>query len=39
MEGDDVRYFSQDEIPNVRFANILKGIVMDYLQCGKNRPE
>lgn len=30
-EGDHPRYFSREEIPNVKFANIIKSIVMDYL--------
>jgi 8-oxo-dGTP diphosphatase len=32
MEGDYPRYFSRDEIPEIKFANILKSIVMDYLE-------
>lgn len=32
LEGDYPRYFSRDEIPNVKFANILGKIVMDYLE-------
>jgi 8-oxo-dGTP diphosphatase len=31
LEGDYARYFSKDEIPNIKFANILREIVMDYI--------
>lgn len=31
LEGDHARYFNRDEIPSVKFANILKRIVMDYI--------
>ena len=31
-EGERLQFFSKDEIPNVKFANILKDIVMDYLK-------
>ena len=31
LEGVRPQYFSKAEIPNVRFANILKSIVMDYI--------
>ena len=31
LEGDHPRYFSKEEIPELKFANILKRIVMDYL--------
>jgi len=31
LEGDYARYFSYSEIPDVKFANILKSIVMDYI--------
>lgn len=30
-EGERLQYFSKDEIGNVKFANILKKIVLDYL--------
>jgi 8-oxo-dGTP diphosphatase len=30
-EGDHARYFSAEEIRDLRFANILKEIVLDYL--------
>ncbi len=32
LEGDHPRYFSKEEIPELKFANILKRIVMDYLK-------
>ena len=31
LEGVRPQYFSREEIPNVKFANILKSIVMDYI--------
>jgi 8-oxo-dGTP diphosphatase len=31
FEGDHARYFTRDEIPNIKFANMLKEIVMDYI--------
>ena len=31
LEGDHARYFSREEIPEVKFANMLKEIVMDYI--------
>lgn len=31
LEGDHARYFSYEEIPFVKFANILKTIVLDYI--------
>lgn len=30
-EGEKLQFFSRDEIPNVKFANILKEIVVDYI--------
>ena len=30
-EGERLQYFSKDEIGNVKFANVLKKIVLDYL--------
>jgi 8-oxo-dGTP diphosphatase len=36
LEGVRPQYFSRKEIPNVKFANILKSIVMEYIQ--DNRP-
>ena len=31
LEGVRPQYFSRDEIPTVKFANILKSIVMEYI--------
>jgi 8-oxo-dGTP diphosphatase len=31
LEGDHARFFRRDEIPHVQFANILKKVVMDYI--------
>lgn len=31
MEGDYPRYFNRDEIAGIKFANILKRIVTDYI--------
>lgn len=31
LEGDIARYFKREEIPHVKFANILKEIVLEYL--------
>ena len=31
LEGVRPQYFSKEEIPNVKFANILKKIVLDYI--------
>ena len=31
LEGERPQFFSQDEIPNVEFANIIKSIVLDYI--------
>lgn len=30
-EGERLQFFTKDEIPKVKFANVLKKIVMDYL--------
>ena len=32
LEGDRPQYFHYDEIPGVKFANILKRVVMDYIE-------
>ncbi len=32
LEGVRPQYFSRNEIPNVKFANILKSIVIEYIQ-------
>jgi 8-oxo-dGTP diphosphatase len=31
LEGDHPQYFAYTEIPEVKFANILKSIVLDYI--------
>jgi 8-oxo-dGTP diphosphatase len=31
LEGERPQYFSREEIPNVKFANIIKSIVLDYI--------
>ena len=31
LEGVRPQYFSREEIPDVKFANVLKSIVMDYI--------
>jgi 8-oxo-dGTP diphosphatase len=30
-EGQYARYFTKEEIPDVRFANIIKSVVLDYI--------
>jgi 8-oxo-dGTP diphosphatase len=37
LEGVRPQYFSRSEIPNVKFANILKSIVMDYIRESNKR--
>ena len=32
LEGERPQFFSRAEIPNVKFANILKTILMDYIK-------
>jgi len=32
LEGQRPQYFSREEIPDVRFANIIKSIVMDFIR-------
>lgn len=32
QEGQKLQFFSKEEIPQVKFANILKDIVMEYLK-------
>jgi 8-oxo-dGTP diphosphatase len=31
LEGERLQFFSEEEIPNVKFANIIKSIVTDYI--------
>jgi 8-oxo-dGTP diphosphatase len=35
LEGVRPQYFPRDEIPNVKFANILRSIVLDYMEDHK----
>ena len=35
LEGVRPQYFSREEIPDVKFANVLKSIVMDYISDSK----
>jgi len=35
-EGERVQYFKKDEIPEVKFANMLKEIVTEYISNKKN---
>lgn len=38
LEGVRAQYFSRKEIPDVKFANILKSIVMEYISdCNQER--
>lgn len=37
LEGERVRYFTRDEIPGIRFANILKMIVLDYIHSKRDK--
>jgi 8-oxo-dGTP diphosphatase len=32
LEGDHARYYERDEIHDIKFANILKDIVLDYIE-------
>jgi 8-oxo-dGTP diphosphatase len=31
LEGERAQYFSKEEIPDIKFANIIKSIVIDYI--------
>ena len=31
LEGEYLKYFKREEIPNIKFANILKDILLEYL--------
>ena len=31
LEGERAQYFSKEEIPDLKFANIIKSVVMDYI--------
>ncbi|MBK7479288.1 MAG: NUDIX domain-containing protein [Bacteroidales bacterium] len=32
MEGERLQFFTREEIPDVKFANILKRIMLDYIE-------
>ncbi len=32
LEGEKARYFTEEEVPDIKFANILKMIVLDYIK-------
>ena len=32
LEGERPRYFTREEIPDVKFANIIKSIVLEYIK-------
>lgn len=32
LEGERAQYFSREEIPDLKFANIIKSIVLDYIK-------
>jgi 8-oxo-dGTP diphosphatase len=38
-EGVRAQYFSREEIPQVKFANILKSIVMDYISTNERKTD
>ena len=33
LEGDRPQFFSYDEIPGIKFANIIKRVVMEYIEA------
>jgi len=35
LEGERAQYFTREEIPEVKFANILKSVVMEYINDTK----
>jgi 8-oxo-dGTP diphosphatase len=35
LEGERPQYFTREEIPDVKFANILKSVVMEYINDTK----
>jgi len=32
LEGEHLQFFSKEEIPDVKFANILKRIMLDFIE-------
>jgi len=37
LEGDRPQYFRKEEIPAVKFANILKSVVLDYINYSDSK--
>jgi hypothetical protein len=37
IEGDEVKYFTGEQIPCIRFANILKMLMSDYIVSKGNQ--
>jgi hypothetical protein len=37
LEGERAQYFSREEIPGLKFANIIKSIVLDYIQHAEDK--
>ena len=37
LEGERAQYFSKDEIPDLKFANIIKSVVMDYINNSEKK--
>ena len=38
LEGEDVRYFMREEVRNIKFANLLKKIVLDFIDSKEIKP-
>ena len=36
LEGERAQYFSKEEIPDLKFANIIKSVIMDYILYSSN---
>jgi 8-oxo-dGTP diphosphatase len=36
LEGQKARYFTAEEIPGVKFANIIRSVVLDYIESKRN---
>ncbi len=37
LEGQEARYFKAEEIPGVKFANIIRSVVLDYIESTQTR--
>jgi 8-oxo-dGTP diphosphatase len=37
LEGQRAQYFSKEEIPGLKFANIMKSIVLDYIRHSEDK--